>query len=99
MADGGKDHSLYIMKTTIDHTGRLVIPKYSSHIGDKTRDAVRGSVGKRCNYDYPRPLAVKSEPKGRLLIAVPTEDTPRLSANTVERTRKTLRNECSGASN
>ena len=46
----------------------------------------------------PAPLPVKLDRKGRLLVAVPTKDTPRLSADTVERARKTLRKERSGAS-
>ena len=46
----------------------------------------------------PAPLTVKLERKGRLLVAVPAKDAPRLSADTVERTRKTLRKERSGAS-
>jgi len=44
----------------------------------------------------PSPLAVKLERKGRLLVAVLTKDTSRLSADTVERTRKVLRKERSG---
>ena len=46
----------------------------------------------------PAPLPVKLERRGRLLVAVPTKDTPRLSADTVERTRKKLRGQRSGAS-
>lgn len=44
----------------------------------------------------PAPLQVKLERKGRLLVAVPAKDISRLSAETVERTRKTLRKERSG---
>ena len=41
----------------------------------------------------PAPLSVKLERKGRLLVAVPAKDVPRLSTDTVERTRKRLRRE------
>jgi len=41
----------------------------------------------------PAPLEVKLQRKGRLLVAVPEKNTQRLSAATVERTRKTLRKE------
>ena len=41
----------------------------------------------------PAPLPVKLERKGRLLVAVPTGDPPRLTTDTVERTRKRLRKE------
>jgi hypothetical protein len=41
----------------------------------------------------PAPLPVKLVRKGRLLVAVPDKDVPGLSANTVERTRQTLRRE------
>jgi hypothetical protein len=46
----------------------------------------------------PAPLPVKLERNGRLVVAAPTKDTPRLSADTVERTHKTLPKEQSGAS-
>jgi AbrB family looped-hinge helix DNA binding protein len=87
------------MKTTIDQAGRLVIPK------DIRREAgikpgmpldVRWENGAIANT--PVPLPVNLERKGRLLVAVPTKDTPPLSADTVERTRKRLRRERSAAS-
>jgi hypothetical protein len=46
----------------------------------------------------PAPLTVMRERKRRLLVAITTKDTPRLSTDIVERTRKTLRKERSGAS-
>jgi AbrB family looped-hinge helix DNA binding protein len=87
------------MKTTIDPSGRLVIPK------DIRREAgIKPGVPLDIRWQNgtiaitPAPLAVKLERKGRLLVAVPAKDTPRLSFDTVERTRKRLRKERSGDS-
>jgi hypothetical protein len=44
------------------------------------------------------PLTVELEQKERLLVAVPAKDTSRLSSEMVERARKRLRKERSGAS-
>jgi len=43
-------------------------------------------------------LTVELERKGRLLVAVPTKDTSRLSSKTVERARKRLRKDRLGGS-
>ena len=87
------------MKTTIDHAGRLVIPK------DVRREA-RNKPGMPLDVRWengkiaiaPAPLPVKLERKGRLLVAVPTKDTSRLTTDTVQRTPKQLRRERSAAS-
>jgi AbrB family looped-hinge helix DNA binding protein len=97
--DGRKNGKFFTMKTTIDHAGRLVIPKdirRESGIKPGMPLEVRWENGKIAIT--PAPLPVKLERKGRLLVAVPATDTPRLSADTVERTRKTLRKERSGGS-
>jgi len=87
------------MKTTIDHAGRLVIPKdIRRESGIKPGMSLEVRWEKGAIAITPAPLEVKLERKGRLLVAVPSKDTPRLSADTVERTRKTLRKERSGAS-
>ena len=89
----------HTMKTTIDHAGRLVIPKdirRESGIKPGMPLDVRWENG--AIAITPAPLPVKLERRGRLLVAVPTGDTPRLSADTVERARKKLRRERSGAS-
>jgi AbrB family looped-hinge helix DNA binding protein len=86
------------MKTTIDHAGRLVIPKEirrESGIKPGMPLEVRWKNG--AIAISPAPLPVKLERKGRLLVAVPTEGIPRLTADTVERARKALRKERSGA--
>ena len=87
------------MKTSIDRAGRLVIPKEilrKSGIKPGMPLDVRWERG--VITITPAPLRVKLEPKSRLLAAIPTKDTPRLSTDTVERTRKTLRKEWSNAS-
>jgi AbrB family looped-hinge helix DNA binding protein len=95
--DGLIDGNLYAMKTTIDQAGRLVIPKdIRRESGIKPGMPLEVRWQKGAIAITPAPLPVKLERKGRLLVAVPSKDTPRLSADTVERTRKTLRKERSG---
>jgi AbrB family looped-hinge helix DNA binding protein len=82
------------MKTTIDPAGRLVIPKQirqEAGLRPGMPLDVRWRAG-RIEIE-PAPLPVKLVRKGRLLVAVPDKDVPRLSADTVERTRQTLRRE------
>ena len=87
------------MKTTIDHAGRLVIPKdIRRESGIKPGMPLEVRWEKGAIAITPAPLTVKLERKGRLLVAVPTKDAARLSTETVERTRKTLRKERSDAS-
>jgi AbrB family looped-hinge helix DNA binding protein len=99
LADGRVNGNLYAMTTTIDHAGRLVIPKdIRRESGIKPGMPLEVRWEKGAIAITPAPLPVKLERKGRLLVAVPTEGAPRLSADTVERTRKALRKERSGAS-
>jgi AbrB family looped-hinge helix DNA binding protein len=85
------------MKTTIDRAGRLVIPKdIRRESGIKPGMPLEVRWEKGAIAITPAPLEVKLERKGRLLVAVPAKDTSRLSADTVERTRKSLRKERSG---
>jgi AbrB family looped-hinge helix DNA binding protein len=99
LADGRTNGNLYAMKTTIDHAGRLVIPKdIRRESGIKPGMLLDVRWEKGAIAITPAPLTVKLERKGRLLVAVPAKDTPRLSTDTVERARKTLRKERSGAS-
>jgi AbrB family looped-hinge helix DNA binding protein len=87
------------MKTTIDHAGRLVIPKdIRRESGIKPGMPLDVRWEKGTIAITPAPLSIKLERKGRLLVAVPTKETPRLPTETVERTRKTLRKERSGTS-
>lgn len=80
------------MKTTIDRAGRLVISKdirRESGIKPGMPLDVRWENGKI--VIAPAPLPVKLERKERLLVAVPTKDTPPLTMATVSHTRKSLR--------
>jgi AbrB family looped-hinge helix DNA binding protein len=87
------------MKTTIDHAGRLVIPK-----GIRRESGIKPGMLLDVRWEKgaiaitPAPLTVKLKRRGRLLVAVPAKDTPWLSTDTVEQARKTLRKERSGAS-
>jgi AbrB family looped-hinge helix DNA binding protein len=97
LADGISHGRVYTMKTTIDHAGRLVIPKdIRRESGIKPGMPLEVRWEKGAIAITPAPLEVKLERKGRLLVAVPAKDTSRLSADTVERTRKSLRKERSG---
>jgi AbrB family looped-hinge helix DNA binding protein len=82
------------MKTTIDHSGRLLIPKNirrESGIKPGMPLDVRWENGKIAIT--PALRSAKLERKGRLLVALPTKDTSPLTTDTVERTRKRLRRE------
>jgi len=86
--------NLSAMKTTIDPAGRLIIPKQirqEAGLRSGMPLDVRWRAG-RIEIE-PAPLPVKLVRKGRLLVAVPDKAVPRLSADTVERTRRTLRRE------
>jgi AbrB family looped-hinge helix DNA binding protein len=97
LADGVGHGKFDTMKTTIDHAGRLVIPKdIRRESGIKPGMPLEVRWEKGAIAITPAPLQVKLERKGRLLVAVPARDTPRLSVDTVERTRKSLRKERSG---
>ena len=97
MADGIDHGRINTMKTTIDHAGRLVIPKdIRRESGIKPGMPLEVRWEKGAIAITPAPLEVKLERKGRLLVAVPAKDTSRLSAGTVKRTRKSLREERSG---
>ena len=82
------------MKTTIDAAGRLVIPqdiRREADLKPGTPLEVRWRDG-RIEIE-PAPLPVKLLRKGRLLVAVPRVTVNPLRADTVERTRRTLRRE------
>ncbi|HEX7230978.1 MAG TPA: AbrB/MazE/SpoVT family DNA-binding domain-containing protein [Candidatus Binatia bacterium] len=85
------------MKITIDHAGRLVIPKaIRREAGIKPGMPLEVRWEKGIIAITPEPLEVKLERKGRLLVAVPAREVSPLSADTVERTRRNLRKERSG---
>lgn len=79
------------MATTIDPAGRLVIPaeiRREAALEPGTPLEVRWRDG--VIEIEPRPLAVKLERKGRLLVAKPTRRAPTLRTTTVERARRDL---------
>jgi AbrB family looped-hinge helix DNA binding protein len=82
------------MKTTIDSAGRLVIPK------EIRRDAgLKPGVPLEIRWREgqieiePAPLPVKLIKRGKLLVAVPEELTPSLTNDTVQDTRRRIRQE------
>jgi AbrB family looped-hinge helix DNA binding protein len=99
LANGDRIGIFHTMITTIDHAGRLVIPKdIRRESGIKPGMPLEVRWEKGAIAITPAPLPVNLKRKGRLLVAVPAKDTPRLSTDTVERTRKTLRKERLGDS-
>jgi AbrB family looped-hinge helix DNA binding protein len=80
------------MTTTIDGSGRLVVPKEirrQAGIRPNSRLEVRYRDG-RIEIE-PAPVPVRLEKKGRLLVAVAPRGTELLSGDIVERTRRDLR--------
>ena len=77
------------MVTTMDAAGRLVIP---SEIRREAAIEPGAPLDVRWRDGVieiePRPLDVKLERKGRLLVATPARKVPRLRTATVERTRR-----------
>jgi AbrB family looped-hinge helix DNA binding protein len=79
-------------RTTIDKAGRVLIPK-------KVRDlaALAPGTSVEARYEDGRilleavPSPVKVERRGRFFVAVPEQETPRLTRETVEATRRRLR--------
>ncbi len=82
------------MKTTIDSAGRLVIPKkIRGEAGLKPGMLLQISFRKGRIEIEPAPLPVELVRKGRLVVAVPRSHVSPLSAETVEETRKRVREE------
>lgn len=81
------------MTTTMDQAGRLVIPseiRREAALEPGTPLEVRWRDG--LIEIEPRPVAVKLERRGRLLVAVPKSKVATLRTATVERTRERLSN-------
>lgn len=82
---------IHTMVTTMDAAGRLVIPseiRREAAIEPGTPLDVRWRDG--VIEIEPRPLKVKLERKGRLLVATPTRRVPPLRTTTVDRTRRQI---------
>lgn len=85
------------MKIAIDSAGRLVIPKEirrEVHLKPGDQLEVRCREG-RIELE-PAPLAVRLVRKGELLVAVPLAGVSKLTRETVEETRRSLRAERGG---
>lgn len=82
------------MKTTIDHSGRIVVPKAireAAGLPPGTLLEIR-IVG--CHLEIePAPVPVKLEHRGKLLVAVPQRPQPLLTAEEVEAVTTKLREE------
>jgi len=89
----GSDHgTVPAMTTTIDASGRLVVPKEirrQAGIRPNSRLEVRFRDG-RIEIE-PAPVPVQLERKGRLVVAVAPKGMEALSGELVERTRRDLR--------
>ncbi len=82
------------METTIDGSGRLVVPREvrrEAGLVAGMRLLVRYRAG-RIEIE-PAPLEVKTIRRGRLTVAVPQRAVPALPGETVERTRRRIRRE------
>ncbi len=80
------------MNTTIDKAGRLVVPKpvrtpAGLHPGTRVRSRVREG---RVEIE-PVPLDSSLERRGNVVVGIPREDQPVLTASEVEATISTLR--------
>ncbi len=97
--DGTRNGMIITMKTTIDKAGRLVVPK-------AVRDASRLRPGTRVRFRVadgrieiePVPLDVSLERRGSVVVAVPREGRPVLTAAEVDETTTSLRTRDSSAS-
>jgi len=82
------------MKTTIDSAGRLVIPKeIRQHAGLKPGMPLEVRLHEGRIEIEPASLEIKLERRGRLVVAVPRDTVPPLTATAVEETRRKLRRE------
>jgi AbrB family looped-hinge helix DNA binding protein len=85
------------MRTTIDSAGRLVVPKevrQQAQLKPGMPLEIRFHDG--CIEIEPAPLEVSLRRRGRLMVAVPRESVPPLTAQIVEESRRCLRRERAG---
>ena len=82
------------MITTIDAAGRLVIPREVRREAGLTPGAALDVRWRNGVIEIePEPMPVTVARKGRLVVAVPRQRVESLRAETVERTRRSLRRE------
>ena len=80
------------MKTTMDSAGRLVIPKeIRRQAGIKAGMPLEVRLREGFIEIEPAPIKTRLEKRGSLVVAVPEESVPRLTADAVEQTRRKLR--------
>jgi AbrB family looped-hinge helix DNA binding protein len=85
------------MKTTIDAAGRIVIPKeIRRQAGIEPGAIMEIRLREGCIEIQPAPAKIKLEKRGRLVVAVPREPLPPLTAEIVENTRRRIRREREG---
>lgn len=99
LTDGTSNGMIITMKTTIDKAGRLVVPKAvreASQLRPGTRVRFRVADG-RIEIE-PVPLDVSLERRGSVVVAVPREGRPVLTAAEVEETTTNLRTRSSSTS-
>ena len=79
-------------RTTIDKAGRVLIPKKVRELAAlASGTSVEARYEDGCIILEPAPSPVRLERRGRFFIAVPERDTPPLTHDTVEATRRRIR--------
>ncbi|MXX70413.1 MAG: AbrB/MazE/SpoVT family DNA-binding domain-containing protein [Gemmatimonadetes bacterium] len=99
LIDGTGSGTIVAMETTIDKAGRLVVPKAvreASRLRPGTRVRFRVSDG-RIEIE-PVPMDVTLKRRGSIVVAVPREGRPALTAAEVDDTTASLRTRASSAS-
>jgi AbrB family looped-hinge helix DNA binding protein len=88
------DGIIHTMKATIDHSGRIVVPKAIREAAGLTPGALLEIRIVGCHLEIePAPVPVKLEHRGKLLVAVPRRPQPPLTAEEVEAVTTRLREE------
>jgi AbrB family looped-hinge helix DNA binding protein len=86
------------MKSTIDHAGRLVIPReVRRQAGLEPGMELEIRVDDGAVVIEPAPTPVRIERRGRFSVAHPVRPVPPLAASTVEATREQIETERGGA--
>ena len=86
--------SICVMKATIDAAGRVLIPsKLRREAGLVPGMSIDIRLQNGRIEIEPAPLPVRLERRGRWLVAVPEQDVPELTTETVEQTRQAIEHE------
>jgi AbrB family looped-hinge helix DNA binding protein len=85
------------MKTTIDGAGRLVIPKEIRNLARLTPGTALDVCWRDGRIEIePASVQVRLQRRGKLLVAIPQEETQTLTTEAVEATRAALIDERAG---